>query len=50
MIKFFAEREGRPMIGLGLSRANCKKLLQGKPIFIDTKVMLRDGWNPVSPA
>jgi hypothetical protein len=40
MIKFLAEREGRPMIGLGLSRDNCEKLLAGKPIFIDMKVML----------
>ena len=30
------------MIGLGLSRANCKKLLEGKPIFIDLKVMMMD--------
>lgn len=42
MIKFFAEKEGRPMIGLGLSRGNCEKLLEGKPIFIDLKVMLMD--------
>jgi hypothetical protein len=40
MIKFLAERDGRPMIGLGLSRGNCEKLLAGKPIFIDLKVML----------
>ncbi len=39
MIKFLASSEGRPMIGLGLSRGNCEKLLQGKPIFIDLKVM-----------
>ncbi len=42
MIKFIAHRDGRPMIGLGLSRANCKKLLEGKPIFIDLKVMMMD--------
>lgn len=42
MIKFLAERDGRPMIGLGLSRANCKKLLEGKPIFIDLQVMMID--------
>ena len=40
MIKFFASKEGRPMIGLGLSRRNCEKLLEGKPNFIDLKVML----------
>jgi hypothetical protein len=45
MIKFFGIREGRPMIGIGLSRGNCKKLIEGKPIFIDLKVMLADA-NP----
>ena len=40
MIKFLGEKEGRPMLGLGLSRGNCEKLLQGKPIFIDLKVMM----------
>jgi hypothetical protein len=42
MIKFLAERNGRLMIGLGLSRENCRKLLEGKPIFIDLKVMMMD--------
>ena len=42
MIKFLATKEGRPMIGLGLSRGNCRKLLEGKPIFIDLKVMMMD--------
>ncbi|MDE2468670.1 MAG: hypothetical protein KGL35_07995 [Bradyrhizobium sp.] len=40
MIKFLGEKEGRPCLGFGLSRANCEKLLEGKPIFIDLKVML----------
>lgn len=40
MIKFLASSEGRPLIGLGLSRGNCAKLLAGKPIFIDLKVMM----------
>lgn len=40
MIKFLADRDGRPMLGLGLSRGNCERLLQGKPIFIDLKVMM----------
>lgn len=40
MIKFLASSEGRPMIGLGLSRGNCEKLVAGKPIFIDLKVMM----------
>lgn len=40
MIKFLGEKEGRPCIGLGLSRGNCQKLIEGKPIFIDLKVML----------
>jgi hypothetical protein len=42
MLKFLAEKDGRPMLGLGLSRGNCKKLLDGKPIFIDLKVMMAD--------
>ncbi len=42
MIKFLGTSDGRPMIGLGLSRGNCRKLLEGKPIFIDLKVMMMD--------
>lgn len=42
MIKFLAHRDGRPMIGLGLSKGNCQKLLEGRPIFIDLKVMMMD--------
>ncbi len=40
MIKFVALKEDRPMIGFGLSRGNCEKLIEGKPIFIDLKVMM----------
>lgn len=40
MIKFLGSRNGRPLLGIGLSRGNCRKLLEGKPIFIDLKVML----------
>lgn len=40
MLKFLVQHEGRPMLGLGLSRGNCEKLLKGKPIFIDLKVMM----------
>lgn len=40
MIKFLATRMDRPMLGLGLSKTNCEKLLAGKPIFIDLKVMM----------
>lgn len=42
MIKFLGERMGRPTLGLGLSRENCERLLKGKPIFIDLKVMMMD--------
>jgi hypothetical protein len=42
MIKFMGDRNGRPLLGFGLSRGNCEKLLAGKPIFIDLKVMLRN--------
>lgn len=39
MIKFLGTRDGRPLLGFGLSRGNCERLLEGKPIFIDLKVM-----------
>jgi len=42
MIKFLADKDGRPVIGLGLSRGNCARLLAGKPIFIDLKAMMKD--------
>jgi hypothetical protein len=42
VIKFLGYSEGRPMLAFGLSRANCEKLLEGKPIFIDLKVMMID--------
>lgn len=42
MLKFLGTLGGRPTIGLGLSRANCGRLLEGKPIFIDLRVMLMD--------
>lgn len=45
MIKFLGERDSRPMLGLGLSRSNCEKLLEGRPIFIDLKVMMMDVQN-----
>lgn len=38
MIKMCLERnDGTPMLLLGLSRSNTEKLLEGKPIFIDTE-------------
>lgn len=36
MIKFSAQHpNGRLIFGLGLSRANCERLLAGKPIVVD---------------
>jgi hypothetical protein len=49
MIKFLAERDGRPMLGFGLSRGNCEKLLEGKPIFVDLKLMLEGLLNGTKP-
>jgi len=42
MIKFLGECDGRTMIGLGLSRGNCQRLLEGKPILIDLKAMMAE--------
>ncbi len=39
MIKFIGTRDGKCIYGFGLSRANCDKLLAGKPIFVDLDVM-----------
>lgn len=50
MIKFLGEGDGRPMLGFGLSRKNCEKLLEGKPIFIDLKVMLMNSKVDVNDA
>jgi hypothetical protein len=37
MIKFAAESRanGNKVIGLGLSRENCRRLLEGQPILVD---------------
>lgn len=32
MIKFRGEEKGNPLIGIGLSRKNCERLLAGDPI------------------
>lgn len=37
MIKFTGVREGKEFVGIGLSRANCSKLLEGKPILVDLR-------------
>lgn len=34
MIKFTGTQDGKPLLGLGLSRGNCDKLLAGQPIVI----------------
>ena len=41
MIKFSATNTetGQPILGIGLSRANCDKLLAGQPILFDTSAM-----------
>lgn len=39
MIRFSADANGRFIIGIGLSRENCKRLLEGKPIAIDMAEM-----------
>lgn len=37
MIKFTAEGEKGKILGIGLSRLNCERLLEGKPITLDTQ-------------
>jgi hypothetical protein len=42
LLKFSAETRGplkKPVLGIGLSRANCEKLLNGRPILFSTKGM-----------
>lgn len=41
MVKFSGkDREtGRPLLGIGLTRENCERLLAGKPIKLDTSSM-----------
>lgn len=34
MVKFTGERDGVPLIGLGLSRENLKRLKDGQPIVV----------------
>lgn len=43
MIKFHAKRDGVHVLGLGLSRANCERLLAGKPILIKLDDMRKLG-------
>lgn len=42
MIKFAASNNesGRPALGIGLTRENCDRLLEGQPIMLDTTNML----------
>ena len=41
MIKFAGNdtQTGRPVLGIGLSRDNCDRLLEGQPILFDTANM-----------
>ncbi len=44
MIKFHGTSpDDREMLGLGLSRKNCERLLAGQPIFIDLDKMASAG-------
>lgn len=42
MIKFLGVKDGRTLLGIGLSRGNCNLLLDGKPIEIDIRKMMGD--------
>lgn len=46
MIKALGTSQGRPVIILGLSRGNCTKLLEGKPIKIDLRLMKLESKEP----
>jgi len=35
MIKFLGQRDGRPLLGLGLSERNVVQLKEGKPIVVE---------------
>lgn len=43
MIKASGEREGQPLLILGLSRVNTERLLEGMPIMIDAAEMAAMG-------
>lgn len=34
MVKFMGKKNGKPFIGLGLSRANIERMMQGFPILV----------------
>ena len=40
MIKFTGERDGKHLVGFGLSEGNLKKLREGKPILVDLSEMI----------
>lgn len=35
MLKFLADRNGRKLLGLGISQGNVDKLKEGKPILVE---------------
>lgn len=41
MIKFVAGKDGKPLLGFGLSEGNIEKLRQGLPIVVDLDEMVR---------
>lgn len=40
MVKFSAQEGDKLVIGLGLSRANCERLLEGIPIMVEVEEMI----------
>lgn len=40
MIKFTGERDGRRLVGFGISEGNIGKLREGKPIVVDLDEMI----------
>lgn len=40
MVKFTGERDGKHLVGFGLSAGNLEKLREGKPILVDLSEMI----------
>jgi len=42
MLKFLTMKDGKPLIGLGITEDNIRKLKEGMPIYISAADMLKD--------
>jgi hypothetical protein len=47
MIKFRGSRDGRPVVGLGLSRDNVERLTHDRPIIVDAADLGEPQWGQI---